>query len=91
MTTLSINLPSSLALASQEVAVELGMSRTEFIRQAIIHELESYRICREQEAMAKSMLAMKKSKNYLSEADEIMFGLNSELQNEEEEWWKKKS
>ena len=92
MTTLSINLPDKLAHESQEIAGELGLSRTEFIRQAIIHELEDYRTKREQEAIAKSMLAMKHSSEYLAESEELLSGFSSDLPDDEEEgWWSKKS
>lgn len=90
MTSLSINLPDNLAQASQLAANDLGISRTQFIRQAIIHELENYRAEQEQKAMAQSMVAMKKNKKYLSEADELMNGLASNLEDEKEQWWNKK-
>ncbi|BBJ31128.1 hypothetical protein RAS_02370 [Rickettsia asiatica] len=40
MTSLSITLPDNIAKASNEIAKKLGLSRTAFIRQAIIHELD---------------------------------------------------
>jgi hypothetical protein len=43
MTNLSIILPDTIAEASTKVAKELGVSRTEFIRRAIIHELDNYK------------------------------------------------
>ena len=77
MSSLSIILPERLAKASQIVAKELGISRTEFIRQAISHELKSYQARLELEAMIKSIKAMKASKSYLTHT-------------EEDEWWIKK-
>lgn len=87
MTMLSIILPEPIAKASQAVAKELGVSRTQFIRQAIAHELENYYSEREQKAMAKSMTAMKKSKKYLKEINEIMGGMDSNLPDEGDAWW----
>lgn len=89
MTTVSIILPNSLAKASQEAAGRLGISRTQFIRQAIAHELDNFQAQIEREAMVKSMSAMKNSKAYLEEAEKIMEELNSGLSNEEEGWWNK--
>ena len=89
MTTLSINLPESIAKASQNMAKKLGMSRTQFIRIAISHELENVESRIEQENMAQSLIAMKTSKQYLAEADEIMEGLNTELPEDESGWWSK--
>lgn len=90
MTTLSIILPDTLAKASQEAAGKLGISRTQFIRQAIAHELESFQSQLEQEAMVRSISAMKKSKKYLKEAEKLAEGLNSVLPDDGEEWWNKK-
>lgn len=91
MTTLSITLPENIAQASQNMAKKLGITRTQFIRLAISHELEKVAAQAEIEAMAQSMKAMKTSKEYLAEAEEIMEGLNAELPEEEEsEWWTEK-
>jgi predicted transcriptional regulator len=79
MSTLSIILPPALANASQEAARRLGISRTQFIRQAIAHELENFQAQLEQEAIVKSISAMKRSKKYLEEAEKIAGGLNSDL------------
>jgi len=90
MTSLSITIPDDIAKASNDIAKKLGLSRTAFIRQAIIHELDNLQSKFEQEDIIKSFNAMKKSPEYLEEAEEIMNGLNSELLEEDEEWWSKK-
>lgn len=90
MTTLSIILPDALAQASQEVACKLGVSRTQFIRQAITHELENFQSRHEQNEIIKSIIAMKSDKDYLEEMDEINKGLNSDLPRERKGWWNKK-
>ncbi len=87
MTTLSIALPNKLAEASQEVARKLGLSRTEFIRQAIAHELEAVKAKFEQEAIIKSFNAMKQNQAYLSEADELDTGFDTDLPKDGDDWW----
>ncbi|WP_425359982.1 MULTISPECIES: ribbon-helix-helix domain-containing protein [unclassified Candidatus Tisiphia] len=89
MTSLSITLPDTIAKASNEDAKKLRISRTEFIRQAIIHELSSFQLPAEQVAIVKSFTAMKKSKKYIEEMVEITETLNSELPQEEKKWWSK--
>ncbi len=89
MTTLSIILPDMLAKASQDAAGKLGISRTQFIRQAIAHELENFQAQLEQKAIIKSISAMKSNKEYIREAEKITEGLNSYLPNDGEEWWSK--
>lgn len=89
MTALSINLPDDLAKASQEAAHRLGMSRSNFIRMAILHELQKLQAKLEEEAMAKSMVAMENSAQYMKEAEEIDAYLNTSLPDEKEQWWKK--
>lgn len=88
-TTLSINLPDHLAKASQETAGKMGISRTEFIRQAIAHEVTQFQAQFEEEAMVKSMTAMKQSKRYLKEADDIIKGFSTGLPKDKEKWWSK--
>ncbi|HJD65116.1 MAG TPA: ribbon-helix-helix protein, CopG family [Rickettsia endosymbiont of Diachasma alloeum] len=76
-------MPDDIAKASNEVAKKLGLSRTAFIRQAIIHELDNLQSKFEQERIIKSFNAMKKSPQYLEEAEKIIDDLNSELLEEE--------
>jgi metal-responsive CopG/Arc/MetJ family transcriptional regulator len=90
MTTLSITLPDPLAKASREVAKKLGVSRTQFIRIAIAHELENFKQKSQQEEIVNSFSVMKKSKDYLQEAEKIYKGFDTDLPDEGDEWWKKK-
>jgi len=90
MTTLSIILSDTLAKASQEAAGRLGISRTQFIRQAILHELEQFEAKLEQDAMIRSILSMKENKAYLQETKQITEILNSTLPDDGEEWWNPK-
>lgn len=89
MTAISLHLPDELARASQEAAHELGISRNHFIRQAIAHELKLIRSRQEQKAMAKALKLMETSADYISESREIDEDLNSNLPDEEDNWWKK--
>lgn len=90
MTALSIHLSEKLAKASQEVAEELGLSRTEFIRQAVAHELENFYARRECDMIAKCFAAMRKNPSYLKETKELEGFDSNNLPNDEEEWWKGK-
>ncbi len=90
MTTLSIVLPDALAKASKEVARHLGLSRSELIRQAVMHEIENFKSQIEQKAIINSMMAMKKSQKYMKEVEEITQQLNSVLPKDKEQWWGKK-
>ncbi len=90
MTNLSINFPDNIVKITNEVAKKLGVSRTEFIRQAVVHELNNFQIQLEQNDIIKSFAAMKKSKKYQEDTELLMDGLNSVLPQEGEEWWNKK-
>jgi metal-responsive CopG/Arc/MetJ family transcriptional regulator len=91
MISLSINLPNHLAEASNKAAKKLGFSRTAFIRQAVIHELEGFEARIEQEAVINSFKAIKKSQQHKTESAEIDNGFSSDLPEEKEEWWNKKN
>jgi metal-responsive CopG/Arc/MetJ family transcriptional regulator len=90
MKTLSINLPDNLVKASQEAANKMGISRTEFIRQAVRHELSHFQEMLEKKAMANSMLAMKESESYCKETVEIDESFPIDLPEDKNEWWHKK-
>lgn len=90
ITTLSITLPDNVAKASNEVAKRLKISRTQFIRQAVIHELNSFQTRLEQGNIIKSLAAMKNSKKYNQDIEELTLDLNSDLPQERAEWWSKK-
>ena len=89
MTTLSIILPDNLAYASQQVAEELGLSRTEFIRRAIKHEIKQVRARLEEQEMVKSLQAMKNDKEYMQLSEELTTGFVAHLPDEEDQWWNK--
>ncbi len=89
MTALSLQLPDYLAEASQKAARTLGVSRTSFIRSAIIEKLKHLEATLERDAMARSFTALPSSTDYLTELQEIEECLNTPLPDEPEEWWKK--
>lgn len=90
MTAISIHVPNTLAKNSRKVASTLGISRAEFIRMAIEKAIQEWEKEQEIAGMLKAFIAMKNNPEYLKEAEEIMDGLNSELPEEEDEWWIKK-
>ena len=90
MKNLSISLPKDLILGSDEASKELGITRTEFIRRSLMHELKSFKIKNIKNNMIKSFEAMKKSKDYLIESEELDVGFDCYLKNDDVgEWWKK--
>lgn len=88
MKSLSVNLPDNIFKASSKAAKKLGLSRTAFIRQAIVHELKEFESELEQKAIVESFNAMKKSKEYMAELEEIDNSFTSSLPEEREEWWR---
>lgn len=90
MGSLAITLPDKIIKASSEVSKKLGITRTAFIRQAVVHELENFQTKLEQEGIIKSFNAMKKSKMYLKEANKLIDEFDLPLPQEHEEWWKNK-
>ena len=85
---ISLHLPSSLVKSSEKLAKHLHISRAEFMRMAIEHEIKSWQIKQEQMAMAKSFKAMRENKDYLQESDEILDGLSTPLHDDGDGWWK---
>ena len=81
MINLSIILPDTIAEASTKVAKELGVSRTEFIRRAIIHELDNYKTKSEELGIIKSFNAMKKSTKYSKASQKLIDSLFKILSN----------
>jgi metal-responsive CopG/Arc/MetJ family transcriptional regulator len=89
MTAILINIPESIKEESTKAAKYLGLTRTEFIKQAIMNELDNFKKLREEAKIAKAFKAMKKSKTYLAESNEIMDGFDVKI-SEDEAWWSKK-
>lgn len=90
MTNLSISLPDDIAQASNETAKKLGISRTEFIRQAVVHELKKVQSKLAQQEIIQCFSNMKASKTYMEEAKEIISELDINISEEQDEWWNNK-
>lgn len=88
MSAIQLRLPAELAEASADAAHVLGVSRSEWIRQAIEHELSRYRALREKHAMAASLHAMRTDAQALADADALDRGFSDTLAAEEGTWWK---
>lgn len=87
MSAISVKLPDSLLQESTQIAEEMGLSRSELIRLALVHEITHFKAAKERQAMAESLRAMKQDSNYLTQSDELDAGLNDVLPPETEQWW----
>ena len=88
--TLSIVLSDPLARESQKAAKRLGISRTQFIRVAIAHELAQVKQTLEQAEMIQCFSAMKQNETYLQEVEKIDHEFAADLPDDSEEWWTEK-
>ena len=87
MTALSIVVPDELAEDSSLIAKNLHISRSQFIRLAIEHEIQAYRLKQEQQAMVVGFRALKQQASYLDEINDLE-QLDVTLKDEGEFWWK---
>ncbi|HLF66479.1 MAG TPA: hypothetical protein VI522_02585 [Gammaproteobacteria bacterium] len=87
MRTFSITLPNDLADSSQKIAESIGLTRAQFIRVAISHELQRVERQTTLEAMVNSFDAMRRNKEYLKDSDSIDQELTTLLPEEKDEWW----
>lgn len=90
MRALSLHLPEKLATESQAVAEELGISRTQFIRQAVIHELQTYQVQIERERLAKTFSKMHSDVRYRKQLSDLDQEFTTSLPEDKDNWWKKK-
>jgi metal-responsive CopG/Arc/MetJ family transcriptional regulator len=88
MIAVSLKLPKDLAEESKRLAEQIGISRTELIRQALQHELDRIKRQMEREAMAASFRAMRQSEEYLKETETLDEELSESWPDEAEIWWK---
>ena len=86
MAALSLKLPDDLALESKAVAEKIGITRTEFIRQALRHELEEVKAQIEREDIAKALIAMRDDPDYLAESESLQARLKDTLPEETTNW-----
>lgn len=87
MVALSIKLPQELAEMSRQVARKLGITRSELIRQALVHEIEHIEASLERRAMAESLRAMAGTDSAARENDALDQALDEVLPEEKEGWW----
>lgn len=88
MIAISLKLPDELAEESKRLAAQIGISRTELIRVALQHEMESIRRRQEQEAMAATLAAMSQDPAYMEESRLLDETLSERLADDsEEDWW----
>ncbi len=88
MIAISLKLPENLIQQSDQLAKELGLSRTELIRRALRHEIQRTRRIRDQEAIATDFAYLATDRNYLAETDELDAGFSDLPDAEEaEDWW----
>jgi len=78
----------SLAAESKSVAQKIDISRTELIRQALRHELDEIKVDLERAAIAEVLTAMSENANYIQESEALYDGIDENLPEEPENWWK---
>jgi len=89
MAAISLHLPDDLARESKQVAERIGVSRTELIRQALRHELDSIEARFEREAMAAALVSMRTDASYQQISEAIDEGLAEKVAEEADDaWWR---
>lgn len=84
MIALSIKLPEDLAEQSRQVARKLGITRSELIQQALLHEIDQVEAGLERRAIARSLQAMAGASTQIEALDRAM---DETLPEEKEGWW----
>lgn len=87
MKTLSLVLSDQLAEDSQKIASTLGLSRSEFIRRAIIHELNYVDQTMKLKKMQEAFKAMAHDKDYQKLTAEFDEAFSDKLPDDPEKWW----
>jgi metal-responsive CopG/Arc/MetJ family transcriptional regulator len=88
MKSLLLSFPEILISKSDDAAIQLGVSRSEFVRQAVIHELEKLAKRTKENNIISSFESMKKSKSYFKESEFLDDGLVENINSDEDDWWK---
>ena len=89
MAAISLHLPDDLALESKRVAEKIGVSRTELIRQALRHELDSIEACFEREEMAAALVGMRADTSYQQISEALDEGFAEKVAEEADDaWWR---
>jgi metal-responsive CopG/Arc/MetJ family transcriptional regulator len=89
MKSLLLSFPEILISESDKAADQLGISRSEFIRKSVVHELQILAKNTRENNIISSFNAMKKSDEYLKENKILDDGLVEEINiDEDDKWWK---
>ncbi len=65
----------------------MGVSRSEFIRLAVKHEVARLEKELKLKAMAKSFTAMRKNKHYIVDSNDLDIGLHDNKTEDADDWW----
>jgi len=84
MIPLSIKLPEDLAERSRRVARKLGITRSELIRQALVHEIDQVQAGLERRAMAQSLKDLAGAAREIEALDRAF---DETLPEDKEGWW----
>lgn len=87
MAAISLKLPDDLARESKLIADKIGLTRTELIRQALRHELDTIEARLERAAMAEALKSMRDDLDYIQESEALYEGLAEPLPGESDNWW----
>ena len=87
MIALSIKLPDELAEISRRTAEKIGISRSELIRRALVHEIDAIQAKAERRAMAESMRQLARNDTARKQSDLLDSCLSETLPEEKDEWW----
>lgn len=87
MAAISLKLPDDLAQESKIIAEKIGITRTELIRQALRHELDTIEAWLERTAMAEALKVMRNDSAYIQKSETLCEGLTKTLPEEPENWW----
>jgi len=88
MIALSIKLPTQRAEQSQVLAKKLGITRSELIRRALIHEIEEAEAGMERRSMADSLIAMQVNKCEVEANQALDHAFDEPLPVEADGWWR---
>jgi metal-responsive CopG/Arc/MetJ family transcriptional regulator len=88
MIALSIKLPTQLAEQSQVVAKKLGITRSELIRRALIHEIEEAEAGIERRSMAQCLVAMQADASEVDANEALDHAFDEPLPVEGDGWWR---
>ena len=87
MVALSIKLPEHLAESSRQIAQKLGITRSELIRRALVHEIQEVEAHLERKAMAEAFRIMAQRVHAARDSEALDHALDEPLPEETDGWW----